>query len=149
MLVFSSQLPKMVLNHLLLEYSVPRRRLSTSVLNLDSGRIPDTGFLMPTLAATCSSAPNFPCPLSISPLPPNATPQATLHWDRTNLKEALFIVFYQILIELIIYLHTLFHCLFLFYNKYTEVRCDFYLILYNIVVYSKQICPPMTSLTNN
>lgn len=28
MLVFSSQLPKMVLNHLLLEYSVPRRRLS-------------------------------------------------------------------------------------------------------------------------
>lgn len=53
------------------------------------------------------------------------------------------------LIVLIMYLHTLFHHLFLFHNKFTEARYNFYLILYNIVVYSIQICPPMSSLINN
>lgn len=52
------------------------------------------------------------------------------------------------LIILITYLHTLFHHLFLFHNKFTEARYNFYLMLY-IVVYSIQICPPMSSLANN
>lgn len=51
------------------------------------------------------------------------------------------------LIVLIMYLHTLFHHLFLFHNKFTEARYNFYLMY--IIVYSIQICSPMSSLTNN
>lgn len=69
-------------------YLVPRRKLSASVLNLGSGWTSGLHWLPP------APLPLSPTPLSISLLPLYAIPQATLHWDRTNFKKALFIVFY-------------------------------------------------------
>lgn len=99
------------------------------VLNLDTGQISDICFPQAVAGSPVLIFPSTPAALQ------------NRHWCVTSLKKALFIE----LTSFIMYLHTLLHYLFLFY-KFTEARCNFYLLLYNIVVYWTLTCPLMSSL---
>lgn len=129
---FLFQLPKMVLNHLLLEYVMPRRDCPpvSQIWTVDKSQTiaPSLLHWLP-LASKCHSSGN-------SSLGSNQLKKGFVYWfTKCQLH------------SLCIFLHIISPPIFIS-KKLTEARCSFYLILHNIV-YSTQICLPISSLANN